>query len=315
MCVRTNSFTFNRLCRKLFGLITISLFSAGCSGDIILSLEKEQLFPVFDPAVITIGSIRKTGQNVANRLSFDGTIQRAQGMAISDSVMYRFFTTGLCQTFDITDVDNPVEIATFKLGSYGSSNHSNSAQFYVDNNGEKLLYLSGMGGKCYVERINENSSKLIQTITLEKISYLQNSVRVNTICGDDGYLWLFGIDTKGDMLVFARAKRPDPRLSEAIITKEDILDFWHKKDYKFSESLSQGGKVYGGNLFFVFGSQTTDSHLDIYNVFTHQIVYSVDLNDIISEEPEDCDIFGNCLILTVDGGKGYYVLDMIDHSK
>ena len=169
-----------------------------------------------------------------------------------------------------------------------------------------------MGGKCYVERISNNSSELIQTITLDKISYLRNSVRVNTICGDDGYLWLFGIDTNGDMLVFARARRPFPCCQEARITNNDILDYWYKEDYKFSESLSQGGKVYNGNLFFVFGSQKTDRHIDFYNVFSHQMVYSVDLNQIISEEPEDCDVIANNLIITVDGGKGYYVLNLVE---
>jgi hypothetical protein len=307
--MRKSSFFIGLL--LLFFVSTSSFY--GCNADLYLPTDPDVEAYYQDPMIIRVGSIKKVNSKViSNGFYLDAIHRRAQGMAISDSVLYRFYTTGMCKTFDIRDLERPAEIATFKLGSYNDSNHANSAQFYTDNEGRKLLYLSGMGGKCYVESITPTSSSLVQTITLDKINYLQNSVRVNMICGDDGYMWLFGIDNKGDMLVFARANRPDITLKEAKITQSDILDYWYRTDYKYLESISQGGKFYGGNLFFVFGSQTTDRHLDVYNVCTHEMVYSVDLNEAVTEEPEDCDILGNKIILSVDSGKGYYILEMVN---
>ncbi|MBQ8070229.1 MAG: hypothetical protein IJ202_05225 [Bacteroidales bacterium] len=294
----------------VFLLSLASFFAIGCEKDTIFNFEPVPYGPHSDPPIISIEGVRKTGTAVLNGFMHEGIFRRSQGMAISDGVLYCLFTTGMCKTYDISDIDNPKPLGTFELGSYSDNNHANSAQFHIESNGEKYVYISGMGGRCFVEKITETSSTLVQTITLDEIDYLKKTKRVNMLCGDDGYMYLFGIDKHGDSLVFARVRRPDPTSGNATITKDDILDFWHNNDYYYYDSLAQGGKVYKGNLFFVFGSTTSDRHLDVYNIFTHEKVYSYNLNNAISEEPEDCDLVDGHIMVTVTGGRGYYLLKL-----
>lgn len=294
----------------MMAIATVSGLVCCDKEDTIDEFVPVEYGPHGDPPVIKVSGVRKMGSSILNGFMYEDSYRIAQGMAISDGVMYRFFTTGMCKTYDVSDLDNPTEIATFKLASYSESNHANSGQFYTESDGEKYVYVSGLDGKCFVEKITPTSSELIQTITLDEIEFLKWSKRVNMICGDDGYLWIFGIDKLGDSLVFARAKRPDPKNGDVAITKMDIQDFWYEEDYRYSESISQGGKIYEGNLFFLFGTQNSDRHLDVYNVFTHEKVYSYDLNDVISEEPEDCELIDGAIIVSVAGGRGFYLLDL-----
>ena len=134
-----------RFIRGLHIALAISLVFIGCEKDMIFIFTPVDYGPHGDPPIIEVESIRKTGSPVINGFMHDGTFRRAQGMAISGNIMYRFFTTGMCKTYDITNLGKPVEIATFQLGSYGDNNHANSGQFYTDKNGETYVYISGMG--------------------------------------------------------------------------------------------------------------------------------------------------------------------------
>lgn len=294
-------------------ILSLAAFSGlvGCDEDDVF----DDFVPVDyglhgDPPVIEVKSVRKAGTSVVNGFMYEDSYRIAQGMAVSESVMYRFFTTGMCKTYDVSNLDAPKEIATFKLASYSETNHANSGQFYTESDGERYVYISGLDGKCFVERITPSSSELVQTISLDDIDYLKKTKRVNMLCGDDGFLWIFGVDREGSSLVFARAKRPDPKTGNIALSKKDIQDFWYEEDYNYNESISQGGKVYEGNMFFLFGTQKSDSHLEVYNVFTHEKVYSYDLNEVIPEEPEDCELVDGSIIVAVAGGRGYYILEL-----
>ena len=234
-------------------------------------------------------------------------------MAINDHVMYRLYDTGICQTFDISDIDNPIPISHFELGSYMQSNHCNCAQFLQKSSSEEFLYLyvTGLQGKCFVEKIDSFSSTLVQTITLDKLKVFNNQQRYNIICGDDSFLWLFGEDETDHLLYFAKIKRPNINLENYTLKQSDILDYWFYSDYIYCESVWQGGKVYNGKLYFVFGTPSSNRRIVVYDMITHSQVDSIELNEYITEELEDCEILDGKIILSINGGCGYYVLDKI----
>ena len=262
---------------------------------------------VVNTGVFQISSIEKHAGSLDNYCFFQGQKRVGQAVAIHDKILYRLFNTGVCQTYDIEDVSNPVLLSTFVLGSYGSANPCNCAQF-VEQDGDLYLYVAGLRGMCYVEKLTSNSATLIQTISLKKLSILRDSQRLNIIAGDDGYLWMFGSDEQGMELLFAKAVKPSFEEKYVYISESEIVDYWRESDYVYKESVWQGGMIYDGYLFFLFGSPSSDSHLAIYDTSTHTKVNDFNLNDVIDEEPEDCDFFGGYILLAINDGRGYYLI-------
>ena len=232
-----------------------------------------------------------------------------QGAAVRDGILYRLYNTGLCQTYDLTDPANPVKIASFRLGSHQSSNHSNCAQIYVEDSGDTLLYVSGLkNGKAYVERISPKESSLVQIITIPQLSLLENTNTLNVICGDDGFLWLFGPAASGDKLIFAKARRPLLSQRDALLSEDDILDVWKEDGYVYSQDVSQGGMVYNGLLFFLFGARGSRAHLAVYDTKAHRKTSDIKLSGIFAEEPEDCELLPQGILIVTNRGNYYYIV-------
>ena len=218
------------------------------------------------------------------------------------------YDTGLCQTYDMTNLDSLSRIATFELGSHMNSNHSNCAQFGQDEEGAPLLYVSGLRSKCFVERITLEGSTLVQIITLLPLEVFNVSKSMNIICGDDGYLWAFGSSLSPNGLTFAKFRRPDISEGDINLSGLDLIDSWTEEDYVYSESVWQGGKVYDGHLYFVFGTTGSNRHIAIYDTTTHEKVSDIDLNSIIPNELEDCEILPEGIFVVTNGGRYSYLI-------
>ena len=243
------------------------------------------------------------GSGVENR--FQGFA--GQGVAVRDKVMYRLYDSGLCQTYDISDLGDPVKIASFGLGSRHSLNHSNCAQFCVNDDGDTLLYVSGLkGGKTFVERITTTGSTLVQTITLSKIAVLNQTVTLNAVCSDDGYIWYFG--SGGNKLLFAKFRKPLLSEGDIVLEEDDILDFWSEDGYVYKNDVWQGGKKYGNLLFFLFGVKGSDAHLVVYDTRTHERILDIDLSSVVQNEPEDCELLPEGILIVTNGGSNYYLI-------
>lgn len=253
-------------------------------------------------------SIKKIGNGIDNSCRFDNRNLSAQGFAIWQKVGYRLYDTGLCQTYDMTNLDSLSRIATFELGSHMNSNHSNCAQFGQDEEGAPLLYVSGLRSKCFVERITLEGSTLVQIITLLPLEVFNVSKSMNIICGDDGYLWAFGSSLSPNGLTFAKFRRPDISEGDINLSGLDLIDSWTEEDYVYSESVWQGGKVYDGHLYFVFGTTGSNRHIAIYDTTTHEKVSDIDLNSIIPNELEDCEILPEGIFVVTNGGRYSYLI-------
>ena len=298
--------------RALSALFFLIVFGLICTACVVKDLEKEveeqlengELTPVViqPDSTVKIDVIVKTGDGMENRCGgWSG-----QGCAIHDKVLYRIYDTGLCQTFDISDLAHPAKIDSFALGSHMTSNHGNCAQSCVDTAGNVFLYVSGLKGRCFVEWVTPHASLLVQSITLMPLDIFGQSVSLNMICGDDGYLWIFG--SGGDKLYFAKARKPDIQESNVILGENDILDYWTEDGYEYNKDVWQGGMVYNGFLYFLFGAYGPFAHLVVYNVKTHERVKDIDLSSVVREEPEDCELIPEGILIVTNGGSNYYLV-------
>lgn len=294
--------TFRSL--SLFFVLAI----AGLAGNACkkLDLDEEEDVWIQDFEFTTdfkVKKIYRLGDNVENRYLGN----TGQGVAIRDRIMFRLYNKGYCQTYDISDLANPKKISTFELGSYIGSNHANCGQTYMDENGDVLLYVSGLrGGKTYVERITATGSTLVQTITLSPLDILGKTTTLNCVCSEDGHLWFFG--GSSDRLYFAKMRRP--LLSEGDVTlgMDDILDFWSEGNYVYNDDVWQGGKVYGNFLFFLFGANGATAHLVVYDHRFHKRILDIDLSDDVRNEPEDCELIPQGILVVTNGGNQYYLI-------
>lgn len=257
------------------------------------------------PVSFTVTTIEN---GIENSCLFDNRSYSAQGFAIWQNVGYRLYDTGLCQTYDMSDPDSLSRIATFELGSRMPRNHSNCAQFGQDEDGAPLLYVSGLRSKCFVERITPEGSTLVQIITLLPLEVFNVSSVMNIICGDDGFLWAFGSSLSPNGLTFAKFRKPDISEGDVYLSGLDLIDCWTEDGYVYSKSVWQGGKVYDGRLYFVFGTGTSNRHIVIYDTTTHEKVADIDLNSFIRHELEDCEILPEGIFVVTNGGRNSYLI-------
>ena len=221
--------------------MVISMVAAGSlSGCKRIGYDIQEFFPPISddatPPPIVI-SVKKIAQGIDTSCQFDSRKYSAQGFAECMGIGYRLFDSGICQTYDLSDIESPRKIATFSLASRGSKNHSNCAQFDLDVNGNPILYVSGLYGKCYVERITPEESALEQVITLPALEVYNISQSMNIISGDDGFLWAFGYALSDNALTFAKLRKPDLSEGDVALNGFDVIDFWTEENYVYSQSV------------------------------------------------------------------------------
>lgn len=284
-------------------IVIMSIFMQGCAHSLDSYFEEEE------EERIVVDVIRKTATNIVNECYFQNHYYPAQGIAINNKTLYRLYDTGICMTYDITDVNHPSLLSTFELKSRRAKNHCNCAQILQLDDDKVYLYIAGLSGKCFVEQITPYASTHIQTITLPKLDVFNSSQSLNIICGDDGYLWMFGESHENQTLYFAKTHLPSIEEKEVVLSANDIVDLWCESNYLYDQSVWQGGMIHDGYLFFVFGLNTDNKHIVVYDTTTHKKEMDINLNGIVSEEPEDCDLLlDGQILLSINGGKGYYLI-------
>ena len=292
--------------RNLLFIIGILLITSCDSEETRETLKRSYIVVNGDTLHVT-----RYDNSVLSTVAYvDGEALSAQGCAIKDNFLYRFYDRGYCKVFQIHDDYNLSYVKEFKLGSYSIENHGNCAQFNVVGN-DTLLYIAGTKRKCYVELIEENKSTLLQTITLSLDLFISD---FNIISGDDESLWAFGGANPFGELVVLKLRRPLLNEGDVILSQNDVLDVWIvDKNYSYQDRVWQGGKVYKGKLFFVFGSAVTGKKIVVYDIKRREIVFSIPLDDVVEEEPEDCEIINSdILLLVVYGGNHYYLIENLN---
>ena len=252
--------------------------------------------------------IKHIGNDVIeDYIEFDESTHSGQGCAVFGNYLFRLHSEGVVSIYDISDIDNVKLVNRYKLGSYPNT-HGNCAQFSMSVNedtGFPLLYVSGSNG-CFVEKVGLDGSTLVQTINLNISTKRFNS---NTIIGNNGYLYSFGGGTGTDTeLEFYKINLPSVDIENINLTDKDVVDSWRVTGYNYANIQWQGGMVYNGKLYFVFGALDQDKVIWVYDLTTHEKVSVVNL-PYFTIEPEDCDIYNGKMLLCSNGVDTAYLLD------
>ena len=248
---------------------------------------------------VEIGNIAQAKKSVNNELV--GT-QTGQGSAVYGDYLFMLYDTGIVKVFNIADIDNIVYVGTFNLGSAGSSNHSNSAQFgnVLSDNGFPYLYVAKYSTPdCYVEKINTTDSELVQTIHIDITNILPNDILGSCHIGDDGHIYYVGWSV--DRLYFCKFRKVAVTEGVSVtIGESDLLDSWQDSDWNFYVEGIQGFDVHAGVLYFCYSY--TKKGLWAYDILSHIRQTEISL-DQYSGEFEDVNIVNNEILMTMNNQK------------
>ena len=188
----------------------------------------------------------------------------AQGMAIYGHYAYLFNDGGLCRKLNLKTgyVDGE-----FMIESAAKNTHVNNACFsrqYIAGNTVPVLYITEFYGtrRCFVEAVNENNSKLIQTIEYTDSLEHHPFVRGWIVDNDKNVLYAVIRDKNRSQNNFIKKFRL-PSLGEGSyirLTEKDVLDEF---SVSFVNGL-QGGKIVGQKMYLVTGFSELNG-LDDYN--------------------------------------------------
>ena len=231
----------------------------------------------------------------------------AQGMAIYNGYMFQLHNKGMVRVWDVKKT-TPILINQFNLGSYGDLNHANSAQFGLieTETGFPLLYVGGCNAttrEMYVEKIGLSGSELIQTISFDdSISAIPTTNQLNSIVGDDGYIWVNNHDDK--KLYFAKLRMPSIEEGNITLNNNDVVDSW-TVDYNYDNEVRQDICVYNGKFFFQYGGTYNKRGVKVYDTNTHGLLNEIDLTNYLSEEFEGIDVYNNKIWITTLSSVAY----------
>lgn len=252
-----------------------------------------------------------------------GTYQNksAQGMAIYDDKAYLMNEGGSCRVLNL--LTGKVE-RSFFVCSAAKDNHCNSACFGKncgDEDGMPLLYISECynSGRCFVERLTENSSVTVQTIEATKNG--KNWRMSNWVLDNkNGYLYALTrnrkehIDSVGNVRCYVIKYRIPSLVEGAYVrfSEKDIID----KFELIYPNVLQGSKIRKNKLFLVTGLQQSIVNKEskrailVVDLAKKEIIKSVDLTYLTTNEPEDIDFFGKKCLLYCGQEGGIYEIKL-----
>lgn len=239
----------------------------------------------------------------------------AQGMAIYANYAYLFNDGGLCRRLNLKTGDVDCE---FFLESADKNTHVNCACFshcFVSGGDIPALYITEFYGqrRCFVELINDKTSKLIQTI--EYVNEAGENPFVREWIVDSEKQMLYAVireDNRQKVNVIKKFLLPRLEEGSTVVLKDvDILDEF---SVSFMNGL-QGGKIQGRYMYLVTGfsalqgdGEYYDRKIIVIDLKNKKLVKNIDLNKVTMNEPEDIDFYkGRCLLFAAGTGGVYNV--------
>ena len=278
-------------------------------------LKNEIIFTIF---LFSLSLYQSEAQSLEYPVVGQYKNQTSQGMAIFDNKAYLLNNTGICRVYNLKD---EVMECEFLLASADNNNHANSACFgkdCIDSGSLPVMYITECGRKkrCFVEKIQDGKSKLIQTISAT-VKSKDFQAFLWTVDRNKGFLYgvtrddihpidVFG--TKINTIVKFRLPRLDEG-KEIVLTDKDLID-------SFSvafPNLLQGGKVKGHYLYISLGLQESSKKrkdsgraIAVIDLKRRKLKKFIDLTKITVNEPEDIDFHKNYILLWCGQQGGLY---------
>ncbi len=242
-------------------------------------------------------------QTAVRVYDFPGAYEKeaAQGFAIFGDAAFLLNNGGRCRIYDLSS-KKTYPVTQFDLASADGANHCNSASFGVEfpkgNTLFPALYISECYGKnrCFVESITPNGPKLIQTIG--GVSHFDWVV-------DREQKALYGLSgaSGGGVRVHKYPLPPLPPAGKSRVnfTKEDVIEQF---TINFP-NLTQGAAIRNGKLYLPVGlhdvaegtPEWRSREIIVVDLKTRKIEKKIDINASCPHEPEDCDFYGDVMLL------------------
>ena len=244
----------------------------------------------------------------------------AQGMAICGDTAYLMNDGGICRVLDLQKGN---VARSFNVSSSADGNHINNACFGKQKRNDKkppLLYLSEcMGkGRCFVEQLEGDASKLVQTI--EAFKNGKNWRMTNWVVDNDNG-FLYGVTRNRKELLDSAwnvvchiVKYRIPSLDEGLkvsLSEKDLIDHYEV----IYPNILQGCKIRKGKLYLLTGLMQTQSHrkdsqrtILVVDLKKKKLIKSYDLTYMTTNEPEDIDFHKGKWLLYCGGEGGIYEL-------
>ena len=247
-----------------------------------------------------------------------------QGISASGQYVASLQNTGICNLYRY-DGKTLRKVSRFRLASYAKENHCNVASFGTErvqpDDAMPVLYVSqaqraryqGMKDACFVERITEKGSTLVQTINFDDRTHIFGYALQWVIDRENNLLVGYGntIDNENPQNRHAVIVFPLPKLSDGAVvtlTRDDAIDQFYLEDTfhrNINPTIGQGLCVKNGKLFMPtgLGTESRPSLMYVVDLMTHHLTNIIDMTKSTSDELEDCDAYGDeCLLVQcVDG--------------
>lgn len=291
----------------------------------------------------TVKSATPSGGAYTKPSGVTATVQG--GCAYGDKYI-QLFNTGYFGIYSIKDFDKGTNskspLASGKLASYDTNNHSNSLTFgnkYLDTDEFPLLYVTGyrdsidssgqLGSCCYVDRLINNgetySSEHIQTIYIDYSTYAGTKYTETyhyhnyLVDIDNGYLYTFapkwrsnGSQSEHDSenrYYITRFKIPEITSSTVVLTANDILAQF---ELPYDATFTQGATIHNGFLYHIFGQGGSTAHpncIRVYNLMTGKESAKIDCSKFNWQvrEPESLTVYDNKLLVMVQNMYIHYL--------
>ena len=244
-------------------------------------------------------------------------------MCIYEDWLLSLQNTGYATLYKLPSLEK--KTATFKLGSFGETNHSNVAAFGVEKYDKSdplpLVYVSqayrkvvnGEKDVCYVERISlDGKAETVQRIVLDD-QQLYGYALQWTVDQQRRHLIGFGntISNTAEGNRYRIMVFPLPHLSDGEVvhlTANDAIEnfFIQDRDTRYpSKVVGQGACVWKNCLLLPtgFGKEDTPSIIYVLDLKTKKLRNILDLSETLKNEMEDIDFYrGEAYIQT--NGRG-----------
>lgn len=255
-----------------------------------------------------------------------------QGCAAYGDYLFRFFHTGVCAVYNAESGGSA--ISTFELGSHGSDNHANNANFgsnkYDVNDEFPLLYVtdgdSGEVMRCAVERIVRSNDTFtatkVQTINLDQTDFESRGLIPYWgwsawLIADDA-LYYFGCKYRSNgsqsshdaenVYIITKFDIPDLSSPAVTLTAADVKEQWTSS---YDTELTQGGCIYNDYLFYAFGMGDTQypSAIKVFSLSQKTSIAKILLTDtpLRNTELEDLTVRNNKLIIAAQSEDIYEI--------
>ncbi len=230
--------------------------------------------------------------------------QAAQGMAIHGEMALLFNNEGHCRVYNLK---TKKKLTEFDLASAGGSNHANCVSFGVEQPKDAyfpVIYVSECYGnrQCFVESITPKGPRLLQTLQIKTGGIEERSFDW-VVDRENKFIYSLAGFSKDSKQHVQITKWALPPLGKKKVTfqKSDIVE-------QFAVSfpnLTQGACIRGGYLYLPVGlhdapegsKEFKSREIIVINLKTRKIEKSIDINASCPNEPEDCDFYGNDLLL------------------